>query len=168
MGTLARHFDAGDNAGDWRNAPFKGRLEYPRTPLIEFMVGYRLTSFMKWAFSYQHQGPTAFQTEALPSFHPRQGQRPSLNNCIQLSSLLSLDALQLKGLFELPFSLIFKSVSLSPYLGLSIGPGWQTFSQVQVDYMAETRSFVGHVLPLRQKISCNAVFGVDLVAFGRA
>ena len=53
----------------------------------------------------------------------------------QFISNLSLDALMAKLYFELPYSLIFKKLATSPYLAVGVGPGWQTWSRVTINYM---------------------------------
>ena len=112
-----------------RDVPFKGRLSYNRTPLFEFLIGYRINNSIKIALSYQHQAGITIQSKALLAF-PDSARPRTDPEVAQFISNLSLDALMAKLYFELPYSLIFKNLATSPYLAVGIGPGWQTWSRV--------------------------------------
>ena len=144
----------------WRDVPFKGRLSYNRTPLFEYLVGYRINNSIKIALSYQHQAGITIQSKALLAFPDAAN---AATQVAQFISNLSLDALMAKLYFELPYSLIFKNLATSPYLAVGIGPGWQTWSRVEINYMeGKCYGYVGYPLPLRQKISANAVWMIDI------
>ena len=160
MGKPSKNFwNRPDLAQLWRDVPFKGRLSYNRTPLFEYLVGYRINNSIKIALSYQQQAGITIQSKALLAF-------PISTNAdtevAQFISNLSLDALMAKLYFELPYSLIFKKLATSPYLAVGVGPGWQTWSRVEINYMNGNTGYAGQSLPLRQKISANAVWMIDI------
>ncbi len=144
----------------WRDAPIKGRLSYNRTPLMEYLLGYRFNTWLKLALSYQHQGGIAIQTKAVSAY-----ETPTANTgsfVVQLTSNLTLDALLAKAYFELPFAMIWRSLSINPYLAVGVGPGWQSWTYIQSNYMGGIILFINRTLPLRQKISANAVWMADI------
>ncbi len=145
---------------EYNKVPLKGRLSYNRTPLLEYLLGYQFNSWLKLAFSYQHQTGVTVQTKALQVVI---GNDP--NDRVQFSSNLSLDALLAKVYFELPFSMIWRSLAINPYLAVGAGPGWQSWTLPQVLYMDATSGatqFTTEPLPLRSRFSANAVWMVDL------
>ncbi len=151
----------------WRDCPLKGRLSYNRTPLFEYLLGYTFNSWLKLAFSYQHQGDVLIQSEALSAYpNNTPPTQYSYTERIQFLSNLSLDAILAKVYLELPYSMIWKSLSVNPYLAVGVGPGWQSWTQVQITYMAGNpdfnANFFGNPLDLRQKISANAVWMIDM------
>ena len=107
-----------DPTNYWRDVPFKGRLSYNRTPLFEYLIGYRINNSIKFALSYQHQAGITIQSKAL-STYPN-GASTNKSEMAQFISNLSLDALLAKVYFELPYSLIFKNLATSPYLALGL------------------------------------------------
>ncbi len=121
----------------WRDIPFKGRLSYNRTPLFEYLLGYRINNSIKIALSYQHQAGITIQSKALSAYPTTGGGGVAEGDSevAQFVSNLSLDALMAKLYFELPYSLIFKKLATSPYLAVGVGPGWQTWSRVTINYM---------------------------------
>ena len=148
-------------ASNWRDAPFKGRLSYNRTPLYEYLLGRRLNAWFKVALSYQYQGGITVQSEALHTFTPGTIATPAASNYAQFTSNLSLNAFLLKFYFELPNAAVFKNLAITPYLAVGVGPGWQSWTQIETNYMRGTTFYVGAPVPLRQKISANAVWMLD-------
>lgn len=59
--------------------------------------------------------------------------------------------------------------SLKPYLGLGIGPGWQSWSRITVlrTLLAQS-NFAGGYQPVRQKVFANLTFTVDLGVNGKS
>ncbi len=153
MGQPVLNFDP---VTGWRDVPLKGRLSYNRTPLFEYLLGYRFNSWFKLALSYQYQGGITIQSKALSAYLPTYNAET-----VQFTSNLSLNALLAKVYLELPYTLIFRSVATSPYLAAGIGPGWQSWTAIQVDYMGGLNAIFFSLLPLRQKISANAVWMLD-------
>ncbi len=140
---------------------FKGHIQYNRTPLFEYLLGYQWNSCFKYAFSYQHQGGVSVQTAI------EKGQNLGNNTFTyqawsQLRSNLSLDALMAKVYFELPFPMISKGVATAPYIAVGVGPGWQSWTDVVLEQMAEGTIYNNQPLPLRNKYSANAVWMLDM------
>jgi len=157
MGQPVSNFDP---ANSYRDVPLKGHLIYNKTPLFEYLLGYRFNPWLKLALSYQHQGGITIQTKTL-SAHANLTAAPR-TEMAQFTSSLSLDALLAKVYFEFPFAIVRKNISINPYLAMGIGPGWQSWTQIRVDYMFVDNAFTGDTLPLSQKISANAVLMGDL------
>jgi len=145
-------------ATEERNSPYKGRLSYNPTPLFEYLIGYRFNPWLKLALSYQHQGGVVIQTKALQTFPLAAANTTTVN---QFVSNLSLDALLAKVYFELPFAMIWKSLSTTPYLAVGIGPGWQSWTRIRTNHFDRNENFLNHVIPLRGKVSANAVWMAD-------
>ena len=130
--------------------PLVGRLSYNRTPLFEAVIGRDIFRWLKIGLSYQHQGGIVVQTrpqviETLPG---------NIANPTDLVSHVRLDAVMAKVYLMAPHVLVWKNIYHEPYLGLAVGPGWQTWTDIQT---------IGNFLTnLRQKISANCVFTVDL------
>lgn len=143
----------------WRDAPLKGRFSYNRTPLFEYLLGYRFNVWLKLALSYQHQSGVSIQSKDLSAFPDSSN---SDSEAVQFISNLSLDGLFAKTYFELPFAMIWRSVSINPYLAAGVGFGFQSWTQIQVDYTTGNDVFTGDLLFLRQKISANAIWMLDL------
>jgi len=81
---------------------------------------------------------------------------------VQFISNLSLDALLAKVYFELPYAMIWRSLSTNPYLAVGVGPGWQSWTRIETDYMLGNTIFSSRTIPIRQKISTNAVWMIDM------
>lgn len=142
----------------------KGSIIYNRSPLFEYLVGYRFTQWFKAAISYQNQANVNFQSEFIEAsqapplagnFQPRYGQ---------FQANLSLNSIMAKVYFELPYSMVSTGCAFTTYLGFGGGPGWQSWTQIQVNRIFEGGSFVCDPQNLRQKISGNMVWMADLGA----
>ena len=143
------------------NAPLQGRLRYNKTPLFEYLIGYRFLPWFKAALSYQHQGNITVQSRAVNNV---------VNNTVfsntswaRFTSNLSLDAIEAKFFFELPYPMVIKNVSCSPFLAVGGGIGWQTWSKMQTNYYHMLPQFAGfRILRLHQKVSENFVWSGDV------
>ncbi len=153
--------DPPNNLLYWRDVPFKGRLSYNRTPLLEYLIGYRFNSCLKLAFSYQHQGGIAIQSKALPGFTDSNRLLGAQSSFVQFTSKLSLDGLLAKVYFELPYAMIWRSLSMNPYLAVGVGGGWQSWTQIRGMYMSGASSLETSAIPYRQKISTNVIWMID-------
>lgn len=142
--------------------PLKEQMIYNRTPLFEYLVGYRFNSWFKFALSYQHQGGVIFQTQILDAMNPPVVAAGVEGHYSQFQANLALDSLMAKFYFELPFVMISKGVGISPYLAVGAGPGWQSWTQVQINRMYDATDFRGEPQNLRQKISANFVWMGDV------
>lgn len=146
------------NTTQQRDSSIKGKLQYNRTPLFEYIFGYKIDRKMSVALSYQHQGGVNIQTQNLHGFP---SAALSNSNYAQFRSNLSLDSIMVKFYFNFPLAMIMKSLSFSPYLGVGVGPGWQSWTFAQVIYTYANNAMIGDILRMRQKISANAAFMVD-------
>lgn len=142
-------------APNFVDVPFQGKLNYNRTPLFEALIGYRLFPWFKFALSYQHQGNISINTDALKSANTNAGKASFHSN-------LNLDAIMAKFYLELPWPMIVKNVATSPYLAVGVGPGWQSWTRVQVQYYDVVGNFRNRYTALNDKISANAVWMLDL------
>ncbi len=158
MGQPVNNFDPPGSA--WRDAPLKGRLSYNTTPLFEYLLGYRFNSWLKLAFSYQHQAGITIQSKTVSAFTNQGG--PRFSAFIKFSSNLSLNALLAKVYLELPFAMVWRSLSINPYLAIGVGPGSQSWTQIQTYNMEGNTFFSSEVLYLQQKTSFNPVWMTDL------
>ncbi len=149
--------------GVWGQSPYKGSMRYNRTPLFEYLLGYRLNSWFKCALSYQHQGGISVQSAMEYGIGSIPTTASNLNPWLQLRANLSLDALMAKAYFELPFAFICKAVATAPYLAAGVGPGWQSWTDIQLEatYVNARRFVFNDPLPLRNKYSANAVWMLD-------
>ncbi len=145
-----------------RDVQIKGKLTYNRTPLFDYLLGYRLKNWLKVALSYQHQGNVTVQTKVLPNYN----DGPNVFNSAytQLSADLTLDAVMAKCYFELPKGLVWKNYVYSPYFAMGIGPAWQTWKRVIIEQPLVDNGgfFKSFETVLRQKISASAAFMFDL------
>lgn len=133
------------NGGVRTPTKLRGHISYNRTPLFEAVVGRDIFRWWKIGLSYQHQGGVAVQTAP---------QAITSNNLpVDMGSLVRLDAVMFKTYVMLPWVLVWKNVYHEPYLGLAVGPGWQSW----VNTLAG-----GQGVFLRQKYSANCVFTIDL------
>ncbi|MCH9632662.1 MAG: hypothetical protein S4CHLAM6_10000 [Chlamydiae bacterium] len=129
--------------------PLSGRLTYNRTPLFEAVVGRDIYRWLKIGLAYQHQGGIIVQTKPQVSqFVFDDGGLP-----VTFKSDVSLDAVMAKFYLMAPHVLVWKNLYTEPYLGLGVGPGWQTWASIET---------LGIQQLLRPKISANCVFTVDL------
>ncbi len=148
------------------NVPYKGGpLSYNRTPLLEFLLGFRLTSWFRVALSYQHQSDISIST-AIQDYQNLNTGTSIANSktYAQLKSNLILDSAMGKAYLELPTPLVFRSIATAPYLALGLGPGWQTWTQLNVWRYTNspTATTTSAAQPLGNKICANAVWMADL------
>lgn len=134
--------------------PVSGHLSYNRTPLVESVIGMSIFNWWKIGLAYQNQSGVTVSTLAR-KLHTTftNGNNPSG----ELRAALCLDAIMFKTYFMFPYALAWKNVFAEPYLALAVGPGWQTWSRIVF-----TLDEASYVMPLRQKISANCIFTVDL------
>ncbi len=129
------------------NKKLTGHLMYNRTPVAEFIVGTDILYWLKVALAYQHQGDIVVQTR--PQFVVADA-----GGAVDLTSQVRLDAVQFKVYLLNPRTLVWKNMYYEQYLGLAVGPGWQT-------WIDNRTASVGSVT-LRPKFSANCVYTVDL------
>ena len=134
--------------------PLSGRFSYNRTPLVEAIIGMDVFNWWKVALSYQHQGGIVVQSPTKSLFSNLNIPQGALAD---FRSDVSLDAIMFKTYFMFPHVLVWKNMYTEPYLGLAVGPGWQTWTRI--DQILDLGLLA---VPIRQKISANCVFSVDL------
>ena len=141
------------------NIPYRGKISYNKTPLYEYLVGYRLFSWLKVGLSMQSQQNVVLTTPQLPGF----GGAFNVNGQTHgvLSSYVNLYSISLKTYLEVPFPIVWYYASSSLYFGLGIGPSWQSFYNNNVTYTYNDGSYATSKLPLKQKISANASYSFD-------
>lgn len=139
--------------------PVEGKMQYNRSPLLEYLIGYRVFQWFKVALSYQHQGAVFVQTPLMRGFEPTNS---AVNTFSQLRAQFEVNGFMAKTYFELPYAFIMKSWASTPYLGLGVGFGWQSWTDPQVNYLADSGpSWQSTAIPIMAKYSCNAIWGLD-------
>ena len=137
----------------------KGKLGYNRTPVIEGVLGTKIWSWFSVALSYLHQGNINIQTKAQFYGNVVPSILATGNNVLYtLKAKLNLDAILAKVYFSTPTSMIWKKIAYTPYFGAALGPGWQAWSDINL----EINDVIGANQAYKQKISSNAVWFVDL------
>lgn len=142
------------------DAPFKGPLNYNRTPIYEFLFGYQIKRWLKVGLSYQNQNGIEVASNMIPV--ATTGSAVSGISFSQFHANLSLNGLMLKGYLSLPGTKI-SFYRLKPYLGAGVGASWQTWNNIEVNYILprtppNTFSFGADY---RQKVSANCMWGLD-------
>lgn len=120
----------------------KGSLAYSRTPLLEFDAGGEIFSWLWAAFSYQHQGNIDVQTTVQPIPEPT-GVARLLDDYGQFSASLRLDSFALKLYFVSPIQMIWKGMSYGGYIGLAVGPCWQSWTSMRRNAVDSIFGIVG-------------------------
>lgn len=150
-----------------QTAPVQGRFTYNKTPLYEYLLGYQVNSWLKGAFSYQHQGNVTVQTKPLDVgvntiTAQNYGVAPGGQRA-QFSSDLTLDVFLVKAVFEFPWPMVWRNLVYSPYASVGTGVAWQTWKRIEiVEPVLYFQNFDSLNIPLRQKVSFNAAFHFDL------
>lgn len=148
-----------------RGVPIKGKLSHNNTPLYEYLLGYRFLTYFKALLSYQHQGHVTIQTQPLVTFSP--DNIYFANKRAWFTSDLVLDSLMIKVYYELPKSLVWRSLVYTPYCALATGAVWQTWKNAAVNFMnvggsgSYPNEFEAGAVNLRQKVSSSLGFMVD-------
>lgn len=138
----------------------KGRLNYTRTPLFETNLGSQLCNWMALALAYQHQGVIDIQSNL---------QTPSSTSATrvmidQFTANLRLDALFTKVYFNLPSSLIWKTIAYNLYLGIGGGICWQSWTNIKTDtyYLQGFATGITDNHVYSNKYSANGFYMFDL------
>jgi hypothetical protein len=141
------------------NAPIKSRLSYNRTPVFEYILGYRFLSYFKTALSYLHQSNVTVQTKLIQAGAPPSSSGNA--NFDQLTSNLSLDAILVKFYLESPWPLFWRNVMTNFYLGTGVGMGWQSWTSNKINRVTVLTNYLGKAQPIRQKISTSVAWSFD-------
>lgn len=145
------------NAG---SVPFQGRLIYNKTPLFEYVLGYRLTSFLKVGLSFQNQSGVSIRTKALNSETGSRASGLRLSQSL-LRSDFGVSAFMLKGYVEFPWPMVWKMMAYSPYLGVGFGAGWQSWTNNEWTNQTLGNGYAANQMFLTSKFSANCVWGAD-------
>lgn len=137
------------------SVPFKRALSYNRTPLYEYLIGYRFYDWFKLSFSYQNQSGIFIQSDKLPFV----GNIDLLNWNAQFRSYLSLNSVMLKAFIELPYALAWKKVVYSPFFAVGFGAGWQTW--VGAGLYNQHTPYTSADIYFKSKNIANCVFVLD-------
>lgn len=147
-----------------------GKISYNRTPILEWMYGYKVFTWLSVIFSVQNQNNISVQTEYVRGIKRAAGGVSPYGTATsptyyQFRSQLGLNTLMLKVNFELPWVLVWKNWMHAAYLALGVGPSWQSWTdnRVYAQYYpstnaAERNTFVN---TLGQKYSTNCAFQID-------
>lgn len=105
-------------------------FKYNRTPLFEYIVGYRLNSWFKFGLSYQNQSGVSVYA---PEFIVNSLIDNRIANIhLALRSLetfnLDIDGLMAKVYFSVPDAIKMGPIASNFFLGLGLGASWQTYS----------------------------------------
>lgn len=145
------------------NVPLKRGLSYNRTPVFEYLFGFRIVNFLSVALSYQNQNGISVSTDVLPA---------NLNNLLladdfrsQFRADLSLNGLMMKFFIDVPTFRI-SYYRLKPFMSVGVGSGWQTWNNIKTNYIAyiAANNTASWGMGLRQKISANVIWGLDMGA----
>lgn len=143
--------------GSGPSIPLNRRLSYIRSPLIEYLLGYRANRWLELGISYQNQNETMILSRWFSSPNTR-GFSESLT---QFQSYLNLNALMGKVSIDL-FSAIVNDMAFTPFIGVGVGASWQSWTDIKLERTAViTGSFTNNFLYLRDAIIANASWMVD-------
>lgn len=130
------------------------KMGYNRTPVFEAILGLKANRMLSLGLGYLHQGGVNVQTHT---------QSYGGASSYKFASNLALDAILGKIYFNVPGSVVWKTISYNLYLGGGIGAGWQTWSQVRnlISTNNDTASAPGNYW-FKQKVCTNAVWQGDV------
>ncbi len=150
-----------------------GKISYNRTPVYEWMYGYKVFSWMDILFSVQTQNSVSVQTETVPGDVTvvAAGPGPAWAGAVgddlfyQFRSQLGLNSFMLKVNFELPWVLVWKNWMHALHFAVGVGPGWQSWTDnrvyVRTQIVGTPNAMTTFVNTLGQKYSANCVFQLD-------
>lgn len=139
------------------SVPDKQDLSYSKTPLFEYIVGYRFTNWLKFALSYQNQSNIYLQTRTLLNTSGTDSTaRVQFGADVQLNSIIG------KFYFELPWPMLIKTLAFSPYIAGGPGVSWQSWSNITDRiFQLSSVTFLGTDVPYRQKTVANVCAMID-------
>ena len=148
--------------GAYGQCPGKYSMRYNRTPVIEYVFGFKLNQWVKVGFSKQFQSNIYVHTKL----------KPNINSTVAVSSQfqanLNLLAGALKVYIEIPKALIWKNLAYSAYVAGAFGPCWQSWNRMGLAIKGSgnqpfpgRNSAIGYLFPLRSKVIPNPYFMAD-------
>lgn len=137
----------------------QGSLRYNRTPLFEWSTGYQFANWIKSGLSYQYQTGVSLNS----SFLHGASSEGNTQAHVKFVANLMLNSFMLKTYFQLPYPLIWANFATSPYLGVGVGPAWQTWNKIYLyrffsDSLSEIQT---EPQPLRSKTIANCAWSLD-------
>ena len=142
--------------------PFKGDINYNRTPVFQYSIGYRIFNWFKASLALEHQNGINIQTDAMPGIGLTGRASNATVPTAQLRASLGLNAIFPKLTFELPWPMIWKNWLNALYLSAGVGPCWQSWTDVRVfeNYTAPILETT-FVNTLNQKYPASAFWQID-------
>lgn len=132
----------------------RNKMGYNRTPVFEAILGMKANRMLSLGLAYLHQGGVNVQSHT---------QYYGGANSYKLSANLALDAILAKAYFNVPGSVVWKTIAYNTYLGGGVGAGWQTWSQVRnIVSTNNDISVAPSNYPFKQKICANLVWQGDV------
>ncbi len=143
--------------GSGSTIPLEKKIAYTKSPLMEYLIGYRLNHGLEMGISYQYQNETTLISKWLPG----QGNETFHKSLNQFKSSLNLNALMAK--FSLnTVSGIIKNMAFTPFISAGLGASWQSWTDIKIERTAEINgTFTNNFLYLRSVIIPNFSWMVD-------
>lgn len=143
-----------------------GGFSYNKTPVVDFIFGYRILDWLKAGIALQNQNNVHFQSRFAPTLVPVGATRNSTTTLpkTQFRANLALNALYLKAMFELPWPMVWKSWMYALYFNVGVGPCWQSWTDMRQYVQFQTAGGVEStfVNTLKQKYGASALWQLDL------
>lgn len=141
-----------------------GGFSYNRTPVFDLDFGYRFLDWFKMALAVQTQAGVSYQSKLAPSFVTPNTTRTttaSLPNT-QFRANLNLDALYIKCIFELPWTMVWKTWMYAIYCNAGVGACWQSWTDIReyIQYVNNGLD-ITFVNTLNQKYGASAFWQID-------
>lgn len=146
--------------GRFGSAPFKGRLRRNVSLLPEYLLGYQVKSWLRVLGSFQMQEGLYISTAPI---NARPGTSAITGTVQMFTANLALYSLMLKGYLEIPQALVCRSIATTMYTAFGIGPGWQSWSSIEVFRSGTVGNLIqGTEQNVRPKTCQNVVWMIDL------
>lgn len=124
--------------GNPNSFPIRGSIEYNRTPIYTFDIGYRLMNWLSFAATFQTQQGVFIRTKPIEVSHNISGQNTTdQRNLVRVNFQSNLDLYSVGGkfLFNWPNMFKFKTWTLSLFIAGSVAGAWQSWTDVQASQM---------------------------------
>lgn len=136
------------------------RFSYNKTPMFEANIAARFLPWLSGALTYYGQSGVSVQSHANSAIAIGNSNAPVW---ALFQSNLQLYGVLFKCYAQSPYALRIGDWAMTPYLGMGVGPSWQTWSAPTVYEMAiSSNTYTSTVLSLRQKVSANACWTGEL------
>lgn len=155
----------GDNFETAKSAtPVQGRLNYNRSPVYEWVSGYRFTNWLKLGLSFQAQSNLTVSSNwgIVTGNVSRSNTITSAQQ--KFSANLDLYGVTAKAYFNFPYALVVKMMAVDLFASAGIGPCWQTWRNIVISRQTVPNGVNKNAIeniPLEQKISASALFSSD-------